>query len=550
MKSILIFTGSFIFLSAVLQGQTRDPYFWPFETHSIWNTPIGDEARYVHAGIQPALAYGMTIDEDYIHMHPDAPATPVYNSSAGWHTTKSRCDADGDFIYEIPLKRNWEISPGTWDGRTPNAGLAVLMPDGRTIKQNQPFARCVKGGFATTRYLFDDVDLYADGINGAHGGSGLSAIGGAIRMGELVPGGEINHALKINVFAEKNLYFGERKGHRWPAPVADGYASSTRYAGKIPATTMGSLLAIPYHVNLDTFALETEPARILARTMQRYGAYVVDDTAWDVYALITEWSPTGRVAHEFNSVWGFSMMQQSQDHPWARDIRKIMTQLYVVDNNSPHSVGGGGNPLAPLAPEFGRPGNIVPKIALTKNVTEVFAPKGTSIPLAVQAFDVDGSIRKVEFYIDNTLIGTTTSEPYEIEWKTDNPGKFIFTAKAIDNEHGVAVSHGLKINVEPEKALETPVISLLSSEEDNSVILFIETADHTAIRKVDFYDGFHLLGSATENPFRLKLQHPETGRHLLIAKAYGQNQTIGYSEPMQAGFITQDSENPYYHSND
>jgi hypothetical protein len=33
-------------------------------------------------------------------------------------------------------------------------------------------------------------------------------------------------------------------------------------------------------------------------------------------------------------------------------MRKIFTALHVVDNNSPETIGGGGMPLAPLAPPF------------------------------------------------------------------------------------------------------------------------------------------------------------------------------------------------------
>ena len=35
-----------------------------------------------------------------------------------------------------------------------------------------------------------------------------------------------------------------------------------------------------------------------------FGAYLVDDTAWDVYAIVTEWSPEGRFAEEFEKKLG------------------------------------------------------------------------------------------------------------------------------------------------------------------------------------------------------------------------------------------------------
>ena len=71
--------------------------------------------------------------------------------------------------------------------------------------------------------------LYGDGIQGAHGGSMLSSIGGTIRLGELRPNsGPMRHALKINIYGAKNFYKCRKKEecNRWPAPASDGYAFS------------------------------------------------------------------------------------------------------------------------------------------------------------------------------------------------------------------------------------------------------------------------------------------------------------------------------------
>ena len=119
----------------------------------------------------------------------------------------------------------------------------------------------------------------------------------------------------------------------------------------------GALLTLHPSVNLNSLAdnslgLETEPALILARTFQDYGAYLVDDTAWDVYAILVERSPDGNVVDEFENVWGFTMTPPSTMTPWSRDMQRIFTNLYVVDNNEPDSVGGGGTPRQPLAPSI------------------------------------------------------------------------------------------------------------------------------------------------------------------------------------------------------
>ncbi len=340
--------------------EARDPLKWPFSQTSIWNMPVGADAKYVHAKIEKAMAAGMTIDEDYIVMMPDAPLMDIARNFAGWNRDKNRCAVEGKVLFSAPVPQSWIVSPETWDGITPNAGLAVLMPDKRTIKQTQPFAHCTAGQPGTSQYMFEDEDIYSDGIYGSHGGSGLSAIGGTLRLGELTPNsGPIRHALKVNIFGKKNIYYDAgTKGYRWPAKRADGYAANNYYKDRkseiVKACRMGALLALPAKMKLDSMGFETTPARILAEAFKNFGAYLVDDTAWDVYAIITEWSPEGRFDEDFKKNWGFSMKASSKNTPWARDMDRIFLNLQVVDNNSATTVGGGGKTRMPLAPPFSK----------------------------------------------------------------------------------------------------------------------------------------------------------------------------------------------------
>ncbi len=338
------------------KNKTRDPLKQPFRSTSIWNMPIGSAAVYVPANLEKATAQGMTVDEDIIIMKPDAPIIEIYTNHAAWNRDKDRCVIEGPLLFSAPVPVDFIVSPATWDGLTPNSGLAVLLKDGRTIKQTQPFARCVAGKNATSKYLFEDTDIYGDGYYGAHGGSGLSAIGGALRVGELVSEDQsIKHVLKINVFGKKNLYFDETtRGFRWPARRADAYAKSNYGTSRTKPVNkecrMGALLALPASVIIDDLNLETTPAKILAKAFQDYGAYIVDDTAWDVYALVTEWGPDGRVTDEFEKKWGFPLSVKEKDTPWGRDMDRIFLNLHIVVNNSPQSIGGGGTPRVPTAP--------------------------------------------------------------------------------------------------------------------------------------------------------------------------------------------------------
>jgi hypothetical protein len=271
----------------------------------------------------------------------------------GW---TQRCQNLGDMNLRFPIPESFVVHKGG----TPNFPAAILLPDGETLAQNQPFHKCEAGLVAYSRYVYPSVNIFGDGIRGAHGGSGMSSIGGAIRLGELVPGGEIKHALKMNLNAKTDLYYRSdesdgKPGYRWPAVKADGYASESKYAGTNPALQMGSLLALPADFDIST--LSTEPAKIMARALMNYGAYVVDDTAWDVYAFALEWSPEGRVMTEFRDTWGYNFNVNSTSHPWALDMWKVVSSLHVVDNNDPENIGGGPtsdtiNRRTTMAPDF------------------------------------------------------------------------------------------------------------------------------------------------------------------------------------------------------
>jgi hypothetical protein len=335
----------------------RDPLVQPFASTSIWNMSIGSAATYVPAQIVPVTGSTLQGDEDVIVLTPTAPSTPIYRNTADWNPGISRCPYDaGPLLYDVPIPGSFVVGD-TPTSDTPNSGLAVLLADGRTVKQTQPFARCTADVAATSDYLFPDVDLYGPGTPGAHGGSGLSAIGGTLRVGELRPGGAPpHHVLKLELWAAKNYYNDGKQAdcYRWPASNCDGYfddpSSPLEYGGTNPALKPGSLLALPASVSIASLGLTTQPAQALAWTLQSYGAYLVDDSAWSSVSICVENGPAGSFETQFQSDWGFSLNTNGTTSAFAEDFAILLAALNVVDDNGPSSIGGGGTPLQPLAP--------------------------------------------------------------------------------------------------------------------------------------------------------------------------------------------------------
>jgi len=361
---------------------TRDPLKWPFAATSIWNMPIGAGATYVPSGLHFTTTPNSTeywydmpqSDHERIVLTPSAPLTDVYISNVGW-SGGNRCVQQGALFFQAPIPAAYVVPNSTY-----NNGAAILLADGLTLVQTQPFTRCSGYAYATTMQVPYSLALWeynlqtGDGRLGAHGGSNLSTLGGTIRMGELRPGTQMLHALKVNVDSVTSLGLCTGKFSAcftWPAATADGYAANagSGYGSATNNTNsamkMGALLAIPASVNIGTIGLQSVPGKMLAWTLQNYGAYIVDSRGSPGFDFSIEDGAAGSKATEFQTDYGFpfdgrlgyltlkdSTGQPTPQAKWVSDIRLIIDFLRVVSNNSPTRIGGGGTPLQPLAPVF------------------------------------------------------------------------------------------------------------------------------------------------------------------------------------------------------
>ena len=335
---------------------SRDVRTWPFSSTSIWNTPIGSKAEFVPSGLQADAYWGSFSMEVVVVLTPEAPLTDVFENLKDWSdpSVGARCLKEGPNINKptvrLPIPSDWTYPH---EGKLPDGVAAIMLPNKRTLYQTQPFHRCIAGSYATSHYPYEQVDIYGDGRLGAHGGSGLSSLGGTIRIGELVPGGAIRHAMKVSVNNKLYLAYNNdgSRGYRWPARKSDG-ESDINYQGKVPALEMGALLAL--NSDFDVLQLRTEPARIIATAFKNYGAYVVDETAGTMVILDLERGPAGRVQSEFKSKWGYGFDQakiRPNGNAFGEDMAKIWPALQVVNNNTASSIGGGGTPIVDRAPD-------------------------------------------------------------------------------------------------------------------------------------------------------------------------------------------------------
>jgi hypothetical protein len=88
-----------------------------------------------------------------------------------------------------------------------------------------------------------------------------------------------------------------------------------------------------------------------------------------------------------------------------------------------------------------------PSVSLSQPATGSSYTAGANIPLAANASDPDGTIAKVEFYANDTLLNTDTTSPYSATWASVPAGNYVLTARAYDNVGAISESAPVDVTV-------------------------------------------------------------------------------------------------------
>lgn len=370
----------------------RDPHAQPFDGCSIWNTPLGTGAQMRDVGLTAFQTGQYHVDENFVvpsgtdevdvinqgwwgpTPEPARALCPTANKS----NTFCHCVEFGNSSgTRLSIPHDW--TTGTQAG---NNG-ATFMLNATHAAQMQPTFRCKPGSPVLAeweqwrlspptgppdRYA---TSLWGAGTYGAHGGSGLSSLGGQIRRGELnETAPDIQHALSLELFAHKWYYCApsqRAKGtgpksnrstcFRWPALTADSYAVTRGhelvYGGINSYLQPGTLLAVPSTSVAPIGAkLKTVVGKRILKALSTFGGYVVDDAAGTYLGeygktnINYEQGVADEVMENFGLILGAS--PHTQQGVLFNDFTTIFRGIQAVSNNAPGSIGGGGKPVVPL----------------------------------------------------------------------------------------------------------------------------------------------------------------------------------------------------------
>ena len=244
------------------------------------------------------------------------------------------CKVTGKVATKMRFPAAWTSASdgGRSAGNQPNNNaMGVLLLDNETIVQMQPAYRCAPHPAPLLARFGNNTDgcpqrfpnvtsIFGDGALGSHGGSGLSGVGGTIRVGELLPDAPpIRHALKLELqhqwyygaakLQPLTAYNGGRRQYVWPATGSDSCSAGSAaapggcYGGKDPHVAPGALLALPASVAA-SLQMKTPVGKKIAAALTDYGGYLVDDTgAGNSAAVCME----AAVNLEMREAYGYTM---------------------------------------------------------------------------------------------------------------------------------------------------------------------------------------------------------------------------------------------------
>ncbi len=329
-------------------GATRDAKLWPFHGDSAINRPIGSDATFTDYAMLRDAAYppGMNMSSWSIPVAINNPGDPLVTV-----TQETQCNSGGSFAGFVAGR-----IPEGMTGANPQTcyrdGFLVAIDDdemaqGFTRFQRRTSTTAVASYHGSHGQIWHHIKLgtgYKPPPNAWPGGgtwiSGFSLLAGLIRsweVAEVMAGTRLFFPHALMVTLQYELIRTKTGGLQattitWPATWSDGNGGA--YSGGPAAPRMGELLAIPATFNIEATTWSIG-AKALARTLQKYGCYVMGQSDGGLKFYFEPGSQSIAISQE--------------------DLNAVRDQVRIVSNNSELTVGGGGiyppelYPLPPFA---------------------------------------------------------------------------------------------------------------------------------------------------------------------------------------------------------
>ncbi len=166
---------------------------------------------------------------------------------------------------------------------------------------------------------------------------------------------------------------------------------------------------------------------------------------------------------------------------------------------------------------------VIPGIILVTPIQNQEFDEGENIELMVMFEGSDESVKEVEYYSGDQLIGFSTVSPFGFTWQNSSIGQHSITAKAIGedpNKFKISESVSIQIKKINQKVFQIidPIKNTVFNNGDD-ITISVEIPEYSkAIMRVDYLRGNTRLGSTTVAPYDYIWKNSSHGNHDLSAQ--------------------------------
>jgi hypothetical protein len=171
-----------------------------------------------------------------------------------------------------------------------------------------------------------------------------------------------------------------------------------------------------------------------------------------------------------------------------------------------------------------KPPNAPPTVSMTSPPNGAVFTAPAAITVTAGAADSDGSVARVDFFANGSLVGTDTTAPYSVQWSTSTAAAYTLTARAVDDAGASTTSTALTITVLPPPNAP-PTVNITSPlngatfRAPVTITIKANAADSGAVAKVDFFVNGSLTGTDTTAPYSVAWSTSNAATYTLTARA-------------------------------
>ncbi|MEY5048795.1 MAG: hypothetical protein RLZZ175_2154 [Bacteroidota bacterium] len=219
----------------------------------------------------------------------------------------------------------------------------------------------------------------------------------------------------------------------------------------------------------------------------------------------------------------------------GRILSPIEIRNLLVQTGTPQGTGGNVGPLPNVkrAIELMDIWNLVPIVSITSPNSNLVFDDTSAITISANAVDNDGTVKKVEFYANNVLVGADSIFPYSIVWNNNYIyGNVKLVAKAYDNLGGVNKSTAINVvinsvlNFKPSVKITSPTLNQLFDNLLNISFTVNASDKDGQIIFVKYFVNGNLVSTVKTAPFSFNYNETTPDKYVLKAIAYDNDSTF------------------------